>query len=75
MPDLIAALEADPDMSVRASAAAALGGIGSVASAAIPALRRAAGNPRVPITHDSAQGELRVRAQMAIDHIENPPPR
>lgn len=73
VPDLVRVLERDPDLSVRSSAAAGLGDIGRPAAAAIPALRRAAGNPNQPITHDTAGGQLRVRARMAIDRIQAPP--
>ena len=76
VPALIETLERDPSYGVRANAAAALGDIGPAAAVALPALQRAAGNPRGPITHDTAQGQLRVRAQMAIDRLRNPaPPR
>jgi len=68
---LVGVLEQDADLSVRASAAAALGAIGPAAAKAVPALRRAAGNPNAAITHDTARGELRVRAQMAIDQIQS----
>ena len=74
VPALVHTLENDPDYGVRANAAAALGDMGPRAAPAVPALRRAAGNPRAPITHDTAQGQLRVRAQMALDRIERPPP-
>ena len=68
---LVAVLERDADYSVRSSAAAALGAMGPAASKALPALKRAAGNPNAPITHDTARGELRVRAQLAIDQIQS----
>ena len=69
---LIEVVERDRDYSVRACAAAALGAIGPPAAAALPALRRAAGNPNEPLTHDAPRSELRVRARMAIDQITDP---
>jgi HEAT repeat protein len=67
---LIGVLERDGDYAVRASAAAALGAMGSAASSALPALRRALGDPNATLTHNPQLSELRVRAQLAIDQIE-----
>ncbi len=63
-------LEGDPDFTVRANAAVALGAIGSAASKALPALRRAAGDTNKEFSNDPARDELRVRASMAIDQIK-----
>lgn len=67
---LIEVLEGDEDMTVRSNAAVALGAIGPAASAALPALKRAAGNPNERLGGNAAKAELRVRAQMAIDQIK-----
>lgn len=67
---LIEVLEGDEDMAVRSNAAVALGAIGPAASAALPALKRAAGNPNERLGGNAAKAELRVRAQMAIDQIK-----
>ena len=71
--DLIAALERDPRSAVRSTAAWALGAIGPAASAAVPALRKALGSPNARLTSDPAQGELRVRAQVALTQIAGGP--
>jgi HEAT repeat protein len=71
---LIDVLTNDSDYSVRTSAATALGAVGPAASAALPALKRAAGNPNQKLTHDPKRAELRVRAWAAIRQIRGQAP-